>query len=101
MTGSETEVIRAVPAPADASSDDEFVLMVGETPRRSAPSLTLAKALAGLGISARFADARLLTRRAWLDMLSLARGIVLVTYGEIETFLLSLLATAVAMDVPI
>ena len=68
---------------------------------RSAPSLTLAKALAGLGVGVRFVRADRLTRREWVEMVRAARAILLLTYGQIDVYVLSQLATAVAMDVPI
>jgi len=94
-------VVRAVSGLADAIPDDDYVIMLGEEPKHSAPSLTLAKALAALGIGVRFVRADRLTRREWMETVHGARAILLVTYGEIEVYVLSQLATAVAMDVPI
>ncbi|MEP7065125.1 MAG: hypothetical protein ABI889_03750 [Gemmatimonadota bacterium] len=101
MNDPETEVIREVTAEADATPSNDFVIMLGERPQKSAPTLTLAKALAALGVTTRFANAQLMTRREWLDILSRARGIVLVTYGAVDVYLLSQLAIAVALDVPV
>ena len=101
MMQSEQEVVRKVSGLADSLPDDDYVIMLGEEPKHSAPSLTLAKALAGLGIGVRFVRADRLTRREWVEMVRGARAILLVTYGEIEVYVLSQLATAVAMDVPV
>jgi hypothetical protein len=101
MTHAERELVRPVTGLADSVPDRDYVIMLGEEPNHSAPSLTLAKALAGLGIGVRFVRADRLTRREWVEMVRSARAILLVTYGQIEVYVLSQLATAVAMDVPL
>jgi hypothetical protein len=79
----------------------DYVIIVGEEPKASAPSLTLAKALARLGVAVRFASADQLGRRDWVRLVRSAKAILLVSYNEMDVYLLSQLATAVAMDVPI
>jgi hypothetical protein len=80
---------------------NDFVIFVGEKPKSSAPSMTLAKALEALGVGVRFVRPDLATRREWVAMLRHARAILLLTYGEIEPYLLGQLATAAAMNVPV
>lgn len=101
MIDSNVEIIRPVSGLADAMPSDDYVIILGEAPKNSAPSVTLAKALAGVGVGVKFVRADRLTRREWVELVRYARAIVLVTYGEIEVYVLSQLATAVAMDVPI
>ena len=87
MMQSDREVVRAVSGLADSLPDDDYVIMLGEEPKHSAPSLTLAKALAGLGVGVRFVRADWLTRREWVEIVHGARAILLVTYGEIDRYL--------------
>jgi hypothetical protein len=101
MIDADVEIVRPVSGLADAMPSDDYVIILGEAPKSSAPSLTLAKALAGVGVGVKFVRADRLTRREWVELVRYARAIVLVTYGEIEVYLLSQLATAVAMAVPI
>ncbi|HSU94048.1 MAG TPA: hypothetical protein VLI43_10090 [Gemmatimonadaceae bacterium] len=101
MTHGEREVVRPVSGLADRMPTDDYVIILGEEPKHSAPSLTLAKALAGIGVGVRFVRADRLSRREWVEMVRVARAILLVTYGQVEVYVLSQLATAVAMDVPI
>lgn len=101
MTRTETEVVRPVTGLADMSPASDYVIILGEEPKNAAPSLTLAKALAELGVGVRFVRADRLTRREWVEVVRLARAILVVAYGQIEVYVLSQLATAVAMDVPI
>lgn len=101
MIDARSEIVRPVSGLADATPNDDYVIILGEVPKNSAPSLTLAKALAGVGVGVKFVRADRLTRREWAELVRHARAIVLVTYGEIEVYVLSQLATAVAMDVPI
>ena len=101
MIQGEREVVRSVSGLADSIPGDDYVMMLGEEPKHSAPSLTLAKALAGLGIGVRFVRADRLTRREWVEMVRGARAILFLTYGQVDVYVLSQLATAVAMDVPI
>jgi hypothetical protein len=98
---SEREVVRPVSGLADTKPADDYVIILGEEPKSAAPSLTLARALAELGVVVRFVRADQLTRRQWVDTVRGARAILLLTYGQIEVYVLSQLATAVAMDVPI
>jgi hypothetical protein len=79
----------------------DYVIIVGEEPKASAPSLTLSRALARLGVAVRFAPPDRLGRREWVRMVRHAKAILLVLYNDMEVYLLSQLATAVAMDVPI
>jgi len=97
----EAEVVRPVPGVADSMPRRDFVIILGEEPKSSAPSATLAKALEALGVGVRFVSADRLTRREWVEQIRLARAILFVGYGKIERYLLSQLATAAAMDVPI
>lgn len=101
MMDANAEIARPVTGLADRMPSDDYVVILGEQPKNSAPSLTLAKALSGLGVGVKFARADRLSRREWVELVRFARAIVLVTYGEIEVYVLSQLATAVAMDVPI
>lgn len=79
----------------------KYVVIVGEEPTKSAPSLTLSKALTRLGVAVRFVPVDRLGRRDWLRVLRAAEAIVLVSYGVVDVYLLSQLATAVALKVPI
>jgi hypothetical protein len=85
----------------DVLPSRDYVIIVGEEPKASAPSLTLSRALARLGVAVRFAPADRLGRRDWVRLVRSARAILLVSYNEMDVYLLSQLATAVAMDVPI
>jgi hypothetical protein len=85
----------------DVLPSRDYVIIVGEEPKASAPSLTLAKALARLGVGVRFTPPDRLGRREWVRLLRSAKAILLVSYNEVDVYLLSQLATAVAMDVPI
>jgi hypothetical protein len=78
-----------------------YVVIVGEEPVRSAPTLTLSKALEELGLAVRFVAVDRLRRREWLQILRSAQAIVLVSYHALDAYLVSQLATAVAMHVPI
>lgn len=94
---SRTPVVHA-DSPRDRS---KYTVIIEERPSASAPTLTLAKALTSLGRSVRFVTAEELRRREWLRVLRSAEAIVVVSYHAIEPYLLSQLATAVALDVPI
>ena len=98
---SEREVVRPVSGLADTKPSDDYVIILGEEPKSAAPSLTLARALAELGVGVRFVRPDRLTRREWADTVRVARSILLLTYAQIDVYVLSQLATAVAMDVPI
>lgn len=98
----EQEIVRTPVAWADSVvPGSRYTIIVEERPSSSAPSLTLAKALARLGRSTRFATVLELRRLDWLRMLRSAEAIVVVYYHAIETYALSQLASAVALDVPI
>ena len=97
----EREVVRPVSGLADTKPANDYVIILGEQPTSAAPSRTLAKALEELGVGVRFVRADRLTRREWADAVRAARAILLLTYAQIDVYVLSQLATAVAMDVPI
>jgi hypothetical protein len=98
----EKELVKTPVAGADsATRSGSYTIIVEEQPSSSAPSLTLAKALARLGRATRFATVQELRRGEWLRMLRSAEAIVVVYYHAIETYALGQLATAVALDVPI
>jgi hypothetical protein len=101
MKVAEQEVSRSAVESADASQDRKYVIIIGERPTASAPTLTLSKALGGLGVEIRFASADRLRRREWMRLVRSASAIVLVSYHELDVYVLSQLATAVALDVPI
>jgi hypothetical protein len=101
MISSHTGAERAVSAHVDADSARDYVVILGEKPKTGAPSLTLSKALGSLGIGVRFARAERLTRREWIELVRPARAILLLTYDTLDPYLVSQLATAVALDVPI
>ena len=101
MSRTDVEVERESVASADTRAANEYVIMVGETPSSSAPTLTLSKALERLGVAVRFAEPAKLRRIEWVRLLRSATLILLVSYEGIDPYLLSQLATAVAMDVPI
>ncbi|MBK5189306.1 MAG: hypothetical protein JJD97_13775 [Gemmatimonadaceae bacterium] len=101
MIHPEVEVARSSVLSADAPSAPKYVAIVGEEPTSSAPSLTLAKALNRLGVDVRFAPANDLQRPEWIKLLRSAQAVLLVSYGELNGYLVSQLATAVAMNVPI
>lgn len=67
----------------------------------SAPTLTLSKALSRVGVQVRFADANALPRAPWVRLLRSAKAVLLLTYSEVSGYVLSQLATAVAMGVPV
>ena len=67
----------------------------------SAPTLTLSRALSRVGVPVRFADANTLARAEWLRLLRSAKAVLLLSYGEVTPYVLSQLATAVAVGVPI
>lgn len=101
MRDADFEIAQTVVESADTMQDRRYVIMVGEQPATSAPTLTLAKALGMLGVSIRFATADRLSRREWMRLVRFATAIVLVSYHELDVYVLSQLATAVALDVPI
>jgi len=101
MNREDVEVALPNTAIAEAVPIGEFVVFVGEKPTIPAPSLTLSKSLARLGVEARFADANQLSRAEWIRLLKGASAIVIVSYAELGTYLTSQLATAVALSVPI
>ncbi|MDB4910450.1 MAG: hypothetical protein JWO39_1273, partial [Gemmatimonadetes bacterium] len=85
----------------DAPPSRDYVIIVGEEPKASAPTLTLSRALARLGVGVRFVPADRLGRREWVRLVRFAKAILFLTYNEVDVYLISQLATAVAMDVPI
>jgi hypothetical protein len=91
----------ALPNPGIATARPRYVVIVGEKPTIPAPSYTLSKSLARLDIETRFADANQMSRAEWLRLLKGASAIVLVSYAELGTYLVSQLATAVALSIPI
>lgn len=94
--------MRSPVATADsAPPSDRYTVIVEERPSASAPSLTMAKALRRLGREVTFVSLREMRRTEWLRVLRSADAIVIVSYHAIETYCLSQLATAVALDVPI
>jgi hypothetical protein len=97
----EVEVERSAVKSADANPPQRYVVIVGEKPIMSAPTLTLSKALARVGVKVRFADANALPRAAWIRLLRSAKAVLLLSYGEVTGYVLSQLATAVAMGVPV
>jgi hypothetical protein len=98
----EQELVRAPVVGADsAAPSGRYTVIVEERPSSSAPSFTLAKALARIGRSTRFVTVQELRRRDWLRLLRSAEAIVVVYYHAIDGYALSQLATAVALDVPI
>jgi hypothetical protein len=101
MSSAEVEVDRRAVKSADADASLRYVVIVGEKPIMSAPTLTLSKALARLGVEVRFADANTLGRPPWIRLLRSAKAVLLVSYAEVGTYVLSQLATAVAMGVPV
>lgn len=97
----DVEVERPAVKSADADASVRYVVIVGEKPIMSAPTLTLSKALTRLGVHVRFADANALQRAPWIRLLRSAKAILLVSYGEVSGYVLSQLATAVAVGVPV
>jgi hypothetical protein len=97
----DVEVERAAVKSADTSSAPRYVVIVGEKPIMSAPTLTLSKALSRVGVKVRFADANALQRAPWVRLLRSAKAVLLLSYGEVTAYVLSQLATAVAMGVPV
>ncbi|MBA2685706.1 MAG: hypothetical protein H0U66_14575 [Gemmatimonadaceae bacterium] len=96
------EQARAQIVASDAAvSSENYTVLVEEGASTSAPSLTLAKALRGLGRAVITVVVRDLTRREWLRVLRSAEAIVVVRYHAIPTYFLSQLAMAVALDVPV
>ena len=77
------------------------MLIVGQEPTKSAPTLTLSKALAGMGVPVRFESIDDVRRVDWLRIVRSARAIVIVSYLDFDAYRLSQLATAVACNVPI
>ena len=79
----------------------KYVLIVGQEPTQSAPTLTLSKALTGMGVPVRFVTIDDVRRLDWLRIVRSARAVVLVSYLVFDAYRLSQLATAVACNVPI
>ncbi len=86
---------------ATAARAERYVVIVGEKPKIPAPSFTLSKSLSRLGIGSRFAEANLMSRAEWIRLLRGAMAVVIVSYTEMGTYLVSQLATAVALSIPI
>src|SRR5665213_3942259 len=101
MSITEVEVVRSNVELAGPRAAEPCVLIVGEEPTTSAPTLTLSRALDRLGTTVRFVDANQMSRGEWIRQLRSATAIVRVSYAKVDVYLLSQLATAVAMDVPI
>lgn len=78
-----------------------YVVVIGEKPKIPAPSFTLSKSLARLGVGTRFASPNEMSRVEWMRLLKGAGAIVIVSYTELGGYLMSQLATAVALSVPI
>ena len=97
----DVEVERSTVKSADADPSQRYVVIVGEKPVMSAPTLTLSKALARVGVTVRFADANTLARPQWIRLLRSAKAVLLLSYGEVTPYVLSQLATAVAVGVPV
>jgi hypothetical protein len=97
----DVEVERSAVKSADSNSALRYVVIVGEKPIMSAPTLTLSKALSRVGVQVRFADANTMQRAAWVRLLRSAKAVLLLSYGEVSGYVLSQLATAVAMGVPV
>lgn len=96
------ERTRAQGVVSDAAvAGEKYTVLIEEGASTSAPSLTLAKALRGLGRAVIMVVVKDLTRREWLRVLRSAEAIVIVRYHAIPTYFLSQLAMAVALDVPI
>ena len=101
MSHSEVEVVRPAVAAGDTQSLPGHVVIVGAKPQGQAPTLTLAKALARVGVEVRFAPVNDMIRSDWVKLLRSAKAVLLMSYREVGGYALSQLATAVAMDVPI
>jgi hypothetical protein len=97
----DVEVARSAVQSADAGSSQRYIVIVGEKPIMSAPTLTLSKALSRVGVKVQFADANALERAPWIRLLRSAKAVLLLSYGEVSGYVLSQLATAVAMGVPV
>ena len=97
----EAEVERRTVRSADTHPSSRHVVIVGEKPIKSAPTLTLSKALERLGVQVRFADANATQRAPWIRLLRSARAVLLVSYNEVGSYVLSQLALAAAVGVPV
>src|SRR5665647_953825 len=95
------EVERRPVRSAAAHPSSRHVVIVGEKPIKSAPTLTLSKALGRLGVQVRFADANAMQRAPWIRLLRSARAVLLVSYNEVGGYVLSQLAIAAALGVPV
>lgn len=96
------ERTRAQIVASDAAvASEKYTVLIEEGASASAPSMTLAKALRGLGRTVVVVVVKDLTRRQWLRVLRSAEAIVIVRYHAIPAYFLSQLAMAVALDVPI
>lgn len=87
--------------PLNPTDGGKYVVIVGQEPTQSSPSLTLSKALIGIGVAVRFVPVDELGRLDWLRMLRSAKAVVLVSYLVVDAYRLSQLATAVASNVPL
>ena len=86
--------------PTTHASERSIVIVEGK-PSASAPYHTLAKALERLGHSVRVVPVGTLGRGEWRRDLRSARAIVLLHYQALDGYLLSQLAMAVALGVPV
>lgn len=101
MTNYQERTRAQVVASDAAVASEKYTVLIEENASASAPSMTLAKALRGLGRIVIIVVVKDLTRREWLRVLRSAEAIVVVRYDAIPTYFLSQLAMAVALDVPI
>src|SRR5664279_1914734 len=62
--------------PLNPTDGGKYVLIVGQEPTQSSPSLTLSKALIGMGVAVRFGPVEELGRLDWLRILRCAKAVV-------------------------
>jgi hypothetical protein len=96
------DVANVLPVNMPAEKKKGCVLICGEEPTRSAPTLTWSRALERAGMSCRFvSETEFVDTRCWLKLLHGARAVVFQWYVELPPFLTRQLAWAPLMRVPV
>lgn len=84
-----------------APEQNKCIVVVEQGASRSAPSVTLARAMRALGRTVISVTLHDLTRAEWIRQLRSAEAIVVIWYHAMPAYTLSQLAMAVALNVPI
>lgn len=85
-----------------AKKSNKYVLIVGEEPTRSAPTLTWSKALSREGVPCQFvSEADFLETRRWIKLLWGAQAVLFQWYVKVPPFFIHQLAWAPVFGVPV